>query len=70
MLSWSSNKTKVATVDQNGVVTAHAAGTAKITVSAINTSGKTVLVASTFCVGLHTVIVAVAVAPYAALART
>ena len=42
MLSWSSNKTKVATVDQNGVVTAHAAGTAKITVSAINTSGKTV----------------------------
>lgn len=40
MLSWSSNKTKVATVDQNGVVTAQAAGTAKITVSAINTSGK------------------------------
>ncbi len=43
-LTWSSKKPKVASVDANGVVTAHRKGTAKITVKTANKKKATIVI--------------------------
>ncbi len=40
-VTWSSNRPEIASVDQNGILTAHKRGTATITVACLDGSGKT-----------------------------